>query len=333
MPRLRRADCAAPGIRRVRRGRGFAYTDAKGLRIADNETLDRIRALAVPPAWDDVWICPHANGHVQAVGTDARGRKQYRYHDHWRERRDREKFEHMIGFGRALPGLRVLAARHLARRSPTRERVLAGAVRLLDRGFFRIGSESYAEENDTYGLATMKRRHVSLLPGNALLFDYKAKGGKRRLQSIVDPAVYRLVTELKGRRGGSDNLLAYKEGGRWRDVHSSDVNAYIKEATGGEFTAKDFPHVERDGAGRRRGRRFRAGGGLADSQEAGDPAGGAGGCVLSREHARSLQSLLHRPTHLRPLRRRPDDRRRTRCVGRRRSWRAGDPGTCRDSGG
>jgi DNA topoisomerase-1 len=240
MPRLRRADSAAPGIRRFRRGRGFAYIDAKGSRIADKITLERIRALAIPPAWEDVWICPHANGHIQAVGTDARGRKQYRYHDHWRERRDREKFEHMIEFGRALPSLREFTARHLARRSPTRERVLAGAVRLLDRGFFRIGSESYAEENDTYGLATMKRRHVNLLPGNTLLFDYKAKGGQRRLQSIVDPAVYRLVTELKGRRGGSDNLLAYKEGGRWRDVHSSHVNAYIKEATGGEFTAKDF---------------------------------------------------------------------------------------------
>ena len=240
MPRLRRADCAAPGLRRVRRGRGFAYSDANGSRIGDQLTLERIRALAIPPAWEDVWICPYANGHIQAVGTDARGRKQYRYHDHWRERRDREKFEHMIEFGRALPGLREVTARHLARRGPTRERVLAGAVRLLDRGFFRIGSESYAEENDTYGLATMKRRHVTLLPGNALLFDYKAKGGKRRLQSIVDPAVYRLVSELKGRRGGSDNLLAYKERGRWRDVRSSDVNAYIKEATGGEFTAKDF---------------------------------------------------------------------------------------------
>jgi hypothetical protein len=167
-------------------------------------------------------------------GTDARGRKQYRYHDDWRARRDREKFEAMVGFARALPDLRERTARHRSQRSPTRERVLAGAVRLLDRGFFRIGGESYAEENDTYGLATMKRRHVRLLPENVLVFDYTSKGGKRRLQSIVDPAVYRLIGELKRRRGGSNELLAYKAAGRWRDVRSGEVNEYIKTATGGE---------------------------------------------------------------------------------------------------
>jgi DNA topoisomerase IB len=241
MPRLRRADCSSSGIRRLRRGRGFSYADEKtGLAIADVDTLERIRSLAIPPAWEEVWICPFPNGHIQAVGTDARGRKQYRYHDGWREHRDREKFERMLQFARALPRLRATADRQLLQRQPTRERVLAGAVRLLDRGFFRIGGESYAEENDTYGLATMQKRHVCLRPGNVIEFDYVGKGGQPRLQSIVDAQVYKLVGELKRRRGGGDELLAYKEHGRWRDVLSSDVNAYIKEVAGAEFTAKDF---------------------------------------------------------------------------------------------
>ena len=239
MPRLRRSDCSGPGIRRVRRGRGFVYRDDTGRRIADENTLDRIRSLAIPPAWTDVWICPYANGHIQAVGLDARGRRQYRYHDRWRERRDQEKFDQMLDFARALDGLRETAARHLRGRQPTRNRVLAGAVRLLDRGFFRVGGEEYAEDNDTYGLATMEKRHLTLGPGNLLVFDYPSKGGKRRLQSIVDPAVYRLVAELKRRRGGGE-LLAYKENGRWRDVRATDINEYIKTVTGGDFTAKDF---------------------------------------------------------------------------------------------
>ncbi len=241
MPRLRRADCSLPGIRRIRRGRGFAYLDdTTGEAIDDPDTLERIRSLVIPPAWREVWICPWPNGHIQAVGTDAWGRKQYRYHDRWREHRDREKFDRMLDFARALPALRETADRQLRQRAPTRERVLAGAVRLLDRGFFRIGGEEYAEENDTYGLATMQKRHARLRPGNVIEFDYVAKGGLRRLQSIVDPQVYKLVGELKRRRGGGDDLLAYRDRGGWRDVQSSDVNAYIKEVTGGDFTAKDF---------------------------------------------------------------------------------------------
>jgi DNA topoisomerase-1 len=241
MPRLRRADCSTAGIRRVRRGRGFSYLDeTTGEPIAETDTLARIRALAIPPAWEEVWICPFANGHIQAVGTDARGRKQYRYHDHWRELRDREKFDRMLEFGKALPRLRRTTDRHLREHGPTRERLLAGAVRLLDRGFFRSGGENYAEENDTYGLATMQKRHVRLEPDNVIVFDYRAKGGQRRVQSVVDPLVYELVAELKRRRGGSPDLLAYKERGRWRDVLSTDVNAYVKEVAGEKFTAKDF---------------------------------------------------------------------------------------------
>ena len=136
--------------------------DDHGNRVTDEDTLARIRELAIPPAWEEVWICPLPNGHIQAVGTDARGRKQYRYHDDWRRRRDREKFEQMLDFGRALPRLRRRVAKQVQGTEPTRERVLAGAVRLLDRGFFRIGGESYAEENNSYGLATMLKRHVRL---------------------------------------------------------------------------------------------------------------------------------------------------------------------------
>jgi DNA topoisomerase I len=224
----------------VRRGRGFAYLDNEGTAVGDAATLERIRALVIPPAWEEVWICPHPNGHIQAVGTDARGRKQYRYHDDWRRRRDREKFDEMIEFARRLPGVRRKAARQLRSSGPNRERVLAGAVRLLDRGFFRIGGEEYAEENDTYGLATMQKRHVRLEPDHMLVFDYVAKGGKRRLQSIVDPEVYRLVNELKRRRGGGTDLLAYRNGRGWKDVRSADINDHVKALAGEEFSAKDF---------------------------------------------------------------------------------------------
>src|SRR5438034_428805 len=161
VPRLRRVDCSGPGIVRRRRGRWFEYLDARGERIEDAEVLERIRELVIPPAWENVWICPHRFGHIQAIGTDAAGRRQYLYHQLWRERRDQEKFDEMIRFARALPRLRRTAARQLAKPGMPRERVLASAVRLLDRGFFRIGTEDYAEQNQTYGLATMQKRHVT----------------------------------------------------------------------------------------------------------------------------------------------------------------------------
>lgn len=239
-PRLRRADCSGPGIRRHRAGRGFRYVDAAGARVGDPEVLERIRALAIPPAWTDVWICADPRGHIQATGVDARGRRQYRYHDVWRVRRDREKFDHMLEFAQALPKLRHAAALHLAEEGLTHDRVLAGAARLLDLGFFRIGTEGYAEENQTYGLATMHKRHVRLEPPGTLHFDYMAKGSKRRLQSVVDADVYDLVEALKRRRGGGPELLAWRRGTRWVDVRSPDINLYIRDVTGGDFTAKDF---------------------------------------------------------------------------------------------
>ena len=239
MARLRRADCSGPGIRRRRRGKGFEYLDDQGRRVTEPSVLERIRELAIPPAWEEVWICPYPMGHIQATGTDAAGRKQYRYHDKWRERRDAEKFEEMIYFARALPRLRKRVAKDIKRPGMPREKVLACAMRLLDRGFFRIGSENYAEENDTYGIATMRKDHVEIA-GDQVTFDYEAKGGQRRVQSIGDPELAEIARTLKQRRGGGEELLAYKVGRRWADVKSADVNAYLKEATGGDFSAKDF---------------------------------------------------------------------------------------------
>ena len=240
MPRLRRADCSGPGITRRRRGRGFEYLDENGERITDEEVLVRIRELAIPPAWEDVWVCPYPMGHLQATGTDAAGRKQYLYHQLWRERRDQEKFDDMIEFARTLPRMRAAVAKKLRRPQLDRERVLACAVRLLDRGFFRIGSEGYADENGSYGLATMRKEHVSVNGDGSLTFDYPAKGGARRIQAIVDPEVHEIVDALKRRRGGGEELLAFKEGRRWRDVRSDDINAFLRETTEHECSAKDF---------------------------------------------------------------------------------------------
>ena len=240
MPRLKRVDCATPGISRRRRGRGFEYIDSTTEeRIEDEDVVQRIKALAIPPAWKDVWICADPLGHIQATGVDVRGRKQYRYHDRWRERRDRQKFGEMVEFARSLPELRKRVESDLRKRKISRERVLACAVRLLDRGFFRIGSEDYAEENETYGLATMRKRHVTI-NGNTLVFDYEAKGGKRRVQTIVDPKVSRLVKTLRERRGGGHELLAYRNGSQWRDLRSTEINDYIKDVIGVQHSAKDF---------------------------------------------------------------------------------------------
>jgi DNA topoisomerase I len=239
VPRLRRSDCAAPGITRRGRGRGFEYLDPDGERIDDPETLERIAELAIPPAWRDVWICLDPLGHLQATGIDNAGRKQYHYHDQWRARRDREKFGSMVEFGHALPQLRRRVQRDLRRDALDRARVLACATRLLDVGFFRIGSEDYAVTNETYGLATMLRRHVSV-EEDEVVFDYPAKSGQRRVHTITDENVRTVVSALKRRRGGGPELLAYKDGGRWADVRSDDINAYVKDATSHDFSAKDF---------------------------------------------------------------------------------------------
>jgi DNA topoisomerase IB len=241
MTRLRRADCSGPGIARRRAGRGFAYFDEDGERVDEPEVLERISDLGIPPAWQDVWICPHPNGHLQATGIDAAGRKQYRYHDAWRSRRDAQKFDDMTRFARALPRLRERVEADLeASDDLTRERVLACAVRLLDRGFFRIGTEEYAVANESFGLATMRKEHVRIEPDGTMVFDYPAKSGKRRVQAVVDPLATEIIAALKRRRGGGPDLLAYKASRRWYDLRSDDINAYLKEVTGDDFSAKDF---------------------------------------------------------------------------------------------
>lgn len=240
-PRLRKVDCSGPGLRRVRRGRGFAITDADGERVDDPEIVARVDELVIPPAWRDVWICPYPGGHIQATGVDQAGRKQYLYHPRWRARRDAIKFEDMVIFANALPALRKRVEDDLAREDFSFDHVMAIAVRLLDRGFFRIGTEDYAVTNETYGLATMKKRHVRVR-GDDLLFDYPAKHSKRRVQAVVDGDVAQDVCRLKQRRAGGDELLAYKnpKTRKWVDVKSSDINAWLKDATGEDVSAKDF---------------------------------------------------------------------------------------------
>jgi DNA topoisomerase IB len=241
MARLKRADCSGPGLARRRRGKGFEYLDEEGRRISDPDVLERIGELTIPPAWEEVWICPYPLGHIQATGVDAAGRKQYLYHQKWRERQDKKKFDSMVRFAQALPDMREQVERDLHGDGITRTRVLAAAVRLLDRGFLRIGGESYAEDNDSYGLATMRKDHVTVDDNDAINFDFTGKSGIRHVRYVVDTPVAEIVRELKRRRGGGDELLAYRdEKNKWRDIKSPDIRAYVKEAAGEEYTAKDF---------------------------------------------------------------------------------------------
>jgi DNA topoisomerase-1 len=207
--------------------------------VTDEETLQRIRGLVLPPAWSHVWICPWPNGHIQAVGTDAAGRRQYRYHDQWRRDRDRQKFLRVQGFGTALPKLRARVRRDLAQGDLGRARVLAAIVRLLDVGYFRVGDEDYALEHETFGVASLRKEHVRIHDG-VMTFDYPAKGSIERTLEIRDAPAAKVVAALRRRRAGGPNLFAYKHGARWVDVHAHDVNVYIKAATGERFSAKDF---------------------------------------------------------------------------------------------
>ncbi|HEY3904108.1 MAG TPA: DNA topoisomerase IB [Streptosporangiaceae bacterium] len=232
-----RSDLSGQGIRRVRCGRGFRYLDPESHR-PDAATLARIKALVIPPAWQEVWICPDPCGHIQAIGTDSAGRRQYVYHESWRRRREADKHDRMLRFAVALPGIRKAVGEHLAGEEVTRSRVLAVAVRLLDLGFFRSGGDEYAEENGTFGLATIQRSHVRIA-GNEIKFSYTAKGSKEREQSIVDDDVKGLIQVLKRRRGGT-RLLAYRCGRRWHEITAADINDYLGELSGCEATAKDF---------------------------------------------------------------------------------------------
>ena len=235
---LRYASGAEPGIRRRRAGRGFTYTVPGGKRLTDRATLDWIRRLAIPPAWTDVWICTTKNGHLQATGRDARGRKQYRYHPRWRAQRDASKYDRMLAFGKALPRIRQRVARDLHRPGLPRERVLAAVVRLLERTGVRVGNEEYARDNQSYGLTTLRDRHARV-GSKRIRFRFRGKGGKAGEVEVSDARLARVVGRCQDLPG--QELFAYvDEAGDVRSVGSGDVNDYVREISGHDFTAKDF---------------------------------------------------------------------------------------------
>lgn len=238
--RLRRSKPNRPGLGRKRRGKGFSYVDESGARLTDDDVKARIVSLVIPPAWEDVWISPDPLGHIQATGIDAAGRRQYVYHPDWRARRDAVKHDHVLEIGERLPGARERIAEDLESRGLNRRRVLAAAARMLDLGFFRVGGERYAEQNASYGLATIRRKHVSVERGGIVTFDYPAKSGRQRVQSLAEPKLVAVIRALVSRRGGGHELLAYTEGRRWYDVRSEDINDYLREVVGVEVSAKDF---------------------------------------------------------------------------------------------
>ena len=237
--RLRHTSPAQRGWTRRRSGKGFVYLDEHGHRITDPETVDRLRGLAVPPAWQDVWLTPYRNGHLQAVGTDAAGRRQYQYHPEWSAQRSERKHAHVIDFARRLPAARKRVRQDLQLSGMPRERVLATAFRLLDRGLFRIGGEHYAEENGSFGLATLRKDHLQLRDG-LLSFDFVAKSGNQRKLLLDDGSLLEVLTVLRRRRGGGEELLAWRDGAGWHDLVSDDINAYLKAVVSPEVSAKDF---------------------------------------------------------------------------------------------
>ena len=227
-----------PGIRRKRAGKGWSFTDTEGQPIRDKATLRRIRRLAIPPAWTDVWISPDPLGHIQATGRDARGRKQYRYHERWREVRDENKYGRMVDFARALPGIRARTGEDLARPGLPREKVLATVVRLLEKTLIRVGNEEYARMNNSFGLTTMRTRHARVR-GSSVTFRFRGKSGVAHESGIVDRRLAKVVSRCQDLPG--QELFQYlDEDGTPRPVTSEDVNAYLKEITGDDFTAKDF---------------------------------------------------------------------------------------------
>lgn len=236
--RLRRSNANGRGYRRVPAGTGFSYRDLDGSTLPQGPVRDRLESIGIPPAWTDVWIAPFDNGHIQATGLDAMGRRQYIYHPAWRERKDRVKFDRALQLAESLPTARRLVTLDLRSDGTSRERVLAAAFRMLDSGSLRVGSERYTNENGSRGLATLLCAHVHVRK-ECLELKFPAKSGKDWESEIHDADLAALVRTLK-RRGGNARLLAYKEGRTWRPVTSADINAYVKERTGLDFTAKDF---------------------------------------------------------------------------------------------
>ncbi|MGX7672610.1 DNA topoisomerase IB [Plantactinospora sp. DSM 117369] len=238
--RLRRSDLGAPGYRRRRRGRGVTFLDSAGRAITDSAQLRRLRGLAIPPAWREVWISPDPRGHIQATGIDEAGRKQYLYHPVWRQRRDREKFAHVLEVAGHLRRLRKQVEDDLRERGLTRPRVLAAIARLLDLGMFRIGGDQYAAgEAPTFGVATLRPEHARGVAGCVVL-EFPAKGGVEQSRRVTDPDLCQVLRDLRRRRRGRDRLFGYWERRRWWDVRAEDVNDYLREASGTDMTAKDF---------------------------------------------------------------------------------------------
>ena len=238
MPRLRRTSPDDPGWTRRRAGQGFVYLDEKGNRLSARRA-QRVKDLVIPPAWEDVWITPHENGHLQAVGTDEAGRRQYLYHPEWRTRRDAAKHDRVMQFGRALSRARERVLTDLGTDGMSLERACAVAVRLLDLGYFRIGNDVYADRHGSFGLTTLERRHVRK-QGKVLVFCFVGKSGVEHRVEIDDPATVPALETMRRRRGGDERLLAFKNGRTWHSLDAARVNDYVRESTGLEATAKDF---------------------------------------------------------------------------------------------
>jgi DNA topoisomerase-1 len=237
--RLRRSVLNKPGIARKRRGKGYAYYGPDDNVLTDPDTLQRIKDLVIPPAWKKVWISPYPNDHIQAVGTDAAGRRQYLYHEAWQQERAEEKFDRVLELSKELPAWRARVARDLAGRGLTRDRVLALALYLLDHGYFRSGGEQYADENESYGIATLLCEHVAARR-DAVVFDYPGKSGVQRTWEIEDAEVVRAMRSLLRRTGRTERLLVCRSASGWVDVHAGDLNARFKELVGDDYSVKDL---------------------------------------------------------------------------------------------
>ncbi|MGH3554594.1 MAG: DNA topoisomerase IB, partial [Mycobacterium sp.] len=237
--RLRRSTVGGPGFRRMRRGRGFCYVDARRESIADPQILERIDGLVIPPAWRNVWICQYPNGHIQAVGTDAAGRRQYLYHEQWQAERSEEKYDRALSLAKGLPDWRARLLVDLRGRGLGHDRVLAVAQHLIDQGYFRAGGEEYAQENGSFGLTTLLRDHVRL-HRDSVEFDYPAKSGMRRTVSLDDPLVIRAVRSLLRAETKIPRLLVYRTSDGWFEVHADDLNTRFRELVGEEFSVKDL---------------------------------------------------------------------------------------------
>jgi DNA topoisomerase IB len=236
--RLRRSDPSAPGLTRCRSGRGFRFLDQHGNPVDDGDR-ERIRALVIPPAWRDVWICPWPNGHIQAVGVDDAGRRQYLYHEQWRRRRDEEKFDRVLELAPILPEFRKVVESDLSSGGYSRNRALGIALRMLDHGVFRVGGEEYVEQHGTHGAATLLREQVGVQRG-CVTFDFPAKGGVDRVCTLPDGLLAKAIASMRRARCGSDRLLVYRDGRRWQELRAEDVNARFKELVGDQYSVKDL---------------------------------------------------------------------------------------------